>query len=160
MANTRYEVIKIPALDPETDESNFNYDYGVGFSTEYYRGVRSKFENNDDMVGWQCQYQQTPIEREGSVFNPEHMNYYSELPGGEPIKVIAHIDVANGGADYLAMPVVYYYEGVDGNLVGYVEDVVFDNSEKYITEPQVVAKIKQHRIKNLHLELQKLMNAD
>lgn len=152
MKDTRYEVIKIPALDPDTDESNFNYEYGVGFSTEYYRGVRAKFENNDDLVGWSCQYQQMPIEREGAVFNPEHMNYYTNLPGGEPIKVIAHIDVASGGADYLSMPIAYYYESPDGNLVGYVEDVVFDNSEKHITQPQVIAKIKQHKIKNLHVE--------
>ncbi len=104
------------------------------------------------MVGWQCQYMQEPIEREGSVFNPQHMNYYSNLPDGEPIKVISHVDVALGGADYLAMPVVYYYEGDNGDLVGYVEDVVFDNSEKHITQPQVIAKIKKHKIKQMHLE--------
>lgn len=152
MKDTRYEVIKIPALDPETDESNFEYEYGVGFSTKYYQSLRAKFENNDDMVGWNCQYQQTPIERDGAVFNPQHMKYYSSLPGGEPIKVIAHIDVASGGADYLAMPVVYYYESSDGDLEGYVEDVVFDNSEKHITQPQVVAMVKKHVIKHLHAE--------
>ena len=151
MRNTRYEVIKIPALDPDTDESNFNYTYG-GFTTEYYRSLRAKFENNDDMVGWNCQYQQTPIERNGAVFNPEHMNYYSVLPGGEPIKVIAHVDVSLGGGDFLSMPIVYYYEGEDGDLVGYVEDVVFDNSEKHITQPQIIAKIKKHIIKHLHFE--------
>lgn len=152
MKDLRYEIIKIPALDPQTDESNFDYEYGVGFTTKYYQGLRAKFENNDDMVGWQCQYMQEPIEREGSVFNPQHMNYYSNLPDGEPIKVISHVDVALGGADYLAMPVVYYYEGDNGDLVGYVEDVVFDNSEKHITQPQVIAKIKKHKIKQMHLE--------
>lgn len=151
MKDVRYEVIKIPALDPETDESNFNYDYGVGFTTKYYQGLRAKFENNDDMVGWNCQYQQTPIERDGAVFNPQHMNYYSTLPSGAPIKVISHVDISLGGADFLAMPIVYYYD--DGeDLIGYVEDVVFDNSEKHITEPQVVAKVKKHIIKHLHFE--------
>lgn len=152
MADTRYEVIKIPALDPETDESNFNYDYNVGFSTKYFRGVRAKFENNDDLVGWQCQYMQQPIEREGSVFNPEHMNYYSVLPGEKPLKVIAHVDVSLGGADFLAMPVVYYYENGDGELDGYVEAVIFDNSEKTVTQPQVISLIKKHIIKHLHFE--------
>lgn len=152
MKDTRYEVIKIPALDPETDESNFDYDYGVGFSTAYYRGVRSKFENNDDMVGWSCQYQQMPIEREGAVFNPEHMNYYKDLPGGEPIKIIAHCDVALGGGDYLSFPIVYYYETPNGSLVGYVEDVVFDNSEKSVTQPQVLAAIKRNHVKWAHFE--------
>lgn len=151
MADTRYEVIKIPALDPDTDESNFNYEYGVGFTTKYYRSVRAKFENNDDMVGWQCQYMQQPIEREGAVFNPEHMNYYSELPGIEPVKVIAHCDVALGGADYLAFPIAYYFDTPNG-LVGYVDDVVYDNSEKHITQPQVLSKIKKHGITQVHVE--------
>jgi hypothetical protein len=152
MADIRHEVIKIPALDPDTDKSNFEYEYGVGFSTKYYQSLRAKFENNDDMVGWNCQYQQTPIERDGAVFNPQHMNYYSTLPGGEPIKVISHVDVALGGADFLSMPVVYYFDDGEGGLVGYVEDVVFDNSEKHITQPQVIAKVKKHTIKHLHFE--------
>lgn len=152
MKDLRYEIIKIPALDPQTDESNFDYEYGVGFTTKYYQGLRAKFENNDDMVGWQCQYMQEPIEREGSVFHPEHMKYYSVLPGKEPIKIIAHCDIALGGADYLSMPIVYYYENEEGGLDGYVEDVVFDNSEKHITQPQVIAKVKKHIIKYLHFE--------
>ena len=152
MADLRYDIIKIPALDPDTDESNFDYEYGVGFTTKYYRGVRAKFENNDDMVGWQCQYQQTPIEREGAVFNPEHMNYYVDLPGIEPLKIIAHCDVALGGGDYLSFPIAYYYENPDGSLTGYVEDVVFDNSEKTVTQPQVLAAIKRHHVKWIHGE--------
>lgn len=152
MADTRYDIIKIPALDPETDESNFEYEYGVGFTTKYYRGVRAKFENNEDMVGWQCQYMQEPIDRVGAIFNPEHMKYYTTLPMGDPIKVIAHCDISLGGGDFLSMPIVYYYENADGELEGYVEDVVFDNSEKQITQPQVIAKIKKHVIKHVHFE--------
>ena len=152
MKDTRYDIIKIPALDPETDESNFEYEYGVGFTTKYYQGVRAKFENNNDMVGWQCQYMQTPIDRVGAVFNPEQMRYYSTLPGEEPIKVIAHCDIALGGADFLSMPIVYYFDDGEDGLVGYVEDVVFDNSEKHITQPQIIAKIKKHIIKHLHFE--------
>ncbi len=152
MKDVRYEIIKIPALDPVTDESNFDYEYGVGFTTKYYQALRAKFENNNDMVGWQCQYMQNPIEREGAVFNPEGMNYYANLPGEEPIKIVAHCDIALGGADYLSMPVVYYYENEEGGLDGYVEDVVFDNSEKHITQPQIIAKVKKHIIKYLHFE--------
>lgn len=147
----RYDTIKIPALDPETDESNFNYKYGVGFSTEYYHMQRSKHEINDDMAGWAAQYMQEPIEREGAVFNPEHMRYFTKLPDGEPIKVVAHCDVALGGGDFLSFPIVYYYEEGD-DLVGYVVDVVFDNSEKHITQPQVVDKIIKHKIRYPHFE--------
>lgn len=148
----RYKVIIIPALDPETDESNFDYDYGVGFSTEHWRRRRAKFELNNDMAGWYAQCQQQPIDRTGAVFDPEGMRYYSFLPGVDPIKVITHVDVSLGGGDFLSMPVVYYFENGDGGLDGYVEDVIFDNSEKHITEPQVVSMIKKHHIKHVHFE--------
>lgn len=146
--NVRYDVIKIPALDPETDESNFNYKYGVGYSTEYYRARRAKFEMNDDLAGWWSQCQQEPIDRTGAVFNPEHMRYYSTLPEKPLLKVIAHCDVALGGGDYLSFPVVYCFE--DGTM--YMEDVVFDNSEKHITQPQVVSKIINHNLSSAHFE--------
>lgn len=150
--NIRHKTILIPALDPETDQSNFEYDYGVGFSTEYYQMTRAKFEANGDMAGWFAQCQQQPIDRTGAIFDPERMNYYAVLPEEEPIKVISFIDVSLGGADYLSMPVVYYFDDGDGGLVGYVEDVVFDNHEKHITQPQVITKIKKHKIKHLRLE--------
>ena len=152
MKNRRYEVIKIPALDPDTDESNFDYKYGVGFSTEYYRARRAKFEMNNDMAGWFAQCQQEPIDRTNAVFTPETMQYYDYLPEGDPIKVIAHCDVALGGGDFLSFPVAYYYENPDGSMTGYIEDVVFDNSEKHITQPQVVEMIKKHQIKQVHFE--------
>ena len=139
----RWEILKIPALDPVTDESNFDYEYGVGFSTQYYRTKRAKFEENDDMASWFAQCQQEPIERDGAVFNPEHMRFYNGvLPSEEPLKVLCACDVALGGGDYLSMPVAYIYENGDA----YIHDVVFDNSEKDITQPQVLHAIVQNNI--------------
>ena len=130
--NIRYEILKIPALD-ENDESNFDYDYGVGYTTQYYRTLRAKFEENDDMASWYAQYQQEPIERDGAVFNPEHMRFYNGvLPEEEPYRICAACDVALGGEDFLAFAVAYMYE--DGSI--YIDDVVFDNSEKKITKPK------------------------
>lgn len=148
----RVEEIRIPALDPETDESNFDYEFGVGFSTEHYRRIRSKHELNDDMAGWDAQYQQDPTPRDGTVFKPDTMNYFSELPEGEPVKKAAHCDVALGGGDFLSLPIAYYYENPDGSLTGYITDVVFDNTEKNVTQPQVVEKIIKHKLKNVHFE--------
>ena len=148
---SRYDIISIPALN-ENDESNFEYDYGVGYSTKYFLTTRAKFEMNNDIAGWNAQYQQKPIDRDGTVFNPDQMNFYRKLPDKKPLKIISHCDVALGGEDFLAMPVVYYYENDDGELEGYVEDVVYDSSEKHITKPQVIAKIKKHKIRNAHFE--------
>ena len=135
--NIRYDILKIPALD-ENDESNFDYDYGVGYTTQYYRTLRAKFEENDDMASWYAQYQQEPIERDGAVFNPEHMRFYNGvLPEEEPYRICAACDVALGGEDFLAFAVAYMYE--DGSI--YIDDVVFDNSEKKITKPKVANMI-------------------
>lgn len=139
----RWEILKIPALDPVTDESNFDYEYGVGFSTQYYRTKRAKFEENDDTASWFAQCQQEPIERDGAVFNPEHMRFYNGvLPSEEPLKILSACDVALGGGDYLSMPIAYIYESGDV----YIHDVVFDNSEKDITQPQVLKAITDNKV--------------
>lgn len=144
----RVDILKIPALN-ENDESNFEYDYGVGFSTKYYQMTRAKFEANDDMASWFAQYQQEPIERDGAVFNPEHMQFYNGiLPNEEPIRIFSACDVALGGADYLSMPIAYMY--ADGST--YVHDVVFDNSEKDITQQEVIDAIIRNNVGSAFFE--------
>lgn len=131
----------MPALD-ENDESNFNYDYGVGFTTEMYRSLRSGM----DRVSWECVYQQNPIERDGLMF-PE-LKRYLQLPAGQPDAVVAFCDVAFGSDDYLSFPVGYIW-GTDG----YVVDVVFRKRADYkITEPMVAAKIIQHEVQMAEFE--------
>lgn len=145
----RYEVLKLPALDPITDESNFHYKFNVGFSTKYYRTRRAKFEEDDDMASWYSQYQQEPIERDGAVFNAEHMRFYNGvLPNEEPVRICGACDVALGGTDYLAFAVAYIYE--DGSI--YIDDVVFDNSEKNVTKPKVVDMMIDHNLGSAFFE--------
>ena len=147
-AHIRYQVLKIPALN-EKDESNFAYPCDGGYSTEYYQGLRAKFEDNDDFASFCAQYMQEPIERDGAVFNPEHMRFYNGvLPNEEPYRIVAACDVALGGEDYLSFPIAYMYE--DGSV--YVPDVVFDNSEKKVTKPQVVQKFVDHNIGSAFFE--------
>lgn len=142
-SHVRWDVLKLPALDPVTDESNFDYDYNLGFSTQYYRMERAKFEANEDMAGWYSQFQQEPIERDGAVFTPTSMAYYNgELPDEEPVKIVSACDVALGGGDFLSMPVAYVYENGDT----YIHDVVFSNAEKDITEPEVVEAIVRNNV--------------
>lgn len=139
----RWDVIKIPALN-ENDESNFDYDYDVGFSTQHYQQIRAKFEANEDMASWLAQYQQEPIEREGALFTPEFMRFYdgsNDLPAGEPDNIVAACDVAFGGSDFLAFGVLYVY-GEESYLV----DCIFDNHEKDITQPRIVQMIVKHQV--------------
>ena len=145
---TRYKIIKIPAMN-EKDESNFDYDYGVGFSTAKYREIRARFENDGDLASWSAQYMQEPVEREGAVFIPDDMKYYNGiLPNEEPLKVTFACDVALGGDDYLSLPIAYVYE--DGSV--YIDDVVYDNAEKKFTKPQVINKILEHHVTSGYFE--------
>lgn len=143
----RWRVVNTPALD-EHDESNFEYDYGVGFSTEYYIQRRASFERNNDLASWLAQYMGEPIEREGAVFAPDQLRYYNGvLPEEEPDRIFMAVDPAWGGGDFVAAPVVYQY----GDDL-YIADVVFDNSEKNITQPLIVKAIKDNNVAAVKVE--------
>lgn len=146
----RWKFINIPALD-ENDESNFDYLYGVGFSTEEYHRIRAGFERNNDMASWLAQYMGEPIERDGAVFSPDDFRYYNGvLPDGEPDRIFASCDPAWGGGDYVAMPICYKY----GNDI-YVADVVYDNGDKRITQKMIADKVIEHDVAALQIEATK-----
>ena len=146
-AERKWRVLNTPALD-ENDESNFEYEYGVGFSTDYYIQRRASFERNNDMASWLAQYQGEPIERDGAVFVPDQMRYYNGiLPDGDPDRIFMAIDPAWGGGDYVAAPVVYQY----GDDL-YVHDVIYDNGEKNVTQPLIVKAIKDNQIAAVKVE--------
>ncbi len=143
----RTQLIDIPALD-DNEQSNFDYDYGVGFSTEKYQAVRASFERTNDIASWDAQYMQKPIERSGSLFEPDGMRYYNgELPDIVPDMIVAAIDPAYGGGDYVAMPVAFVY-GADI----YIHDVVYNNEDKKITVPECVEKVILHGITSCQIE--------
>lgn len=142
--NPDYRFTVIPALDAN-GESNFQYDYGVGFSTEYYRDMK----NSIDDCTWCAKYQGAPYVRQGLVFPPDSLlRYNGVLPGGSPERIIAACDVAWGGEDYLSMPIVYVYG--DGSM--YCVDVVFSNANKVFTQPEVVGKLLIHRPHQVQFE--------
>ena len=128
----RWKAMNIPALS-DRDISNFNYKYGVGFDTRYYRQRRASFERNGDMASWNAQYMGMPIERDATVFSPEELNYYNgQLPDGEPDKIFIAVDPAWGGGDYVAAPLCYQF----GQEV-YVQDVVYTNLDKSKSQPML-----------------------
>lgn len=132
--NERYRFRVIPALN-EDGESNFNYKFGLGFDTAYYRDMK---ESIDDAT-WNAKYMGTPYVREGLLFPEDELKMYNGvLPEGEPSKV-AVCDVAWGGGDSLAMPIAYIY----GDDV-YIHDVIFNAGDKTTTYPVVIGRCKQH----------------
>lgn len=148
--NRRYRIINLPALN-ENDESNFDYAYGVGFNTDYYRQRRASFERNNDMASWMAQYMGEPIERDGALFSPGEFRYYNGvLPVGEPDRVFMAVDPAFGGGDFVAAPVCFQF----GDDI-YVHDVVYDSGDKRITQPLLAKAVKDYDVQAMQIEANK-----
>jgi predicted phage terminase large subunit-like protein len=137
--NPKARFRKIPALN-DKDESNFDYDYGLGFSTEYYKSLRDRLDKNE----WMAKYMQRPFVREGLLFPEDELNFFNGvLPDGECLKAAA-CDVAWGGGDSLSMPFGSVFgDRTDGPI--YITDWIFNKGDKYVTKPLVVAKTLQHK---------------
>lgn len=151
-ADRRYKVLNLPALN-EKDESNFDYDYGVGFSTAFYHQRRASFEHNNDMASWYAQYQQQPIEREGALFTPETTRMYNGiLPEEAVTKVFMAVDPAFGGGDFVAGPVCVKTES--GDI--YVEDVIYDDADKKETIPKLARLVIRHGVRHIQFAVNKM----
>lgn len=138
----RAKFIRIPAVD-ENDESNFDYAYGVGFSTEFYRKQRSIM----DEVSWKALYMNEPVEREGLLYHQDELRRYFELPEQEPDAILAVCDTKDRGTDYCVMPIAYQY----GDLY-YIEDFICDNANPEVVEARLVAKLLKHRVQAARFE--------
>lgn len=146
--NRKYKIINIPALNDD-DESNFQYKYGVGYSTDYYRQRRASFERNNDLGSWLAQYMGEPVEREGTLFDSGDLQYYNGvLPAEDPVRISSVVDVAWGGGDYTASVMAYCYE--DGSV--YIHDVVFNNGDKKVTQPLIARKLMMHNVRDVDFE--------
>lgn len=126
----RCKIIETPALDPVTDESNFEYirEGRKVFTTQYFRDQREMLSAEQ----FESEFQQQPFEAKGILFPEAALNRYFELPvDREPDSIIAVCDTADKGADYCSMPIAAVY----GDEV-YIVDVVFDDSPPEVTKPE------------------------
>ena len=138
--NKRVKIIETPALDPETDESNFEYTReGVKvFTTQYFRDQREMLSAEQ----FESEFQQQPFEAKGLLFPEHNLNRFFELPVDmDPDAVVAIGDPAEKGEDYTSMPVGKVY----GDDV-YIVDVVFDDSPPEVTKPECAKMIIDHNV--------------
>lgn len=134
--------INIPALD-ENDESNFDYDYGVGYSTATLHAQR---EIMDD-ASWRALYMCQPIEREGLVYSEDELRRYFELPKGDPDGIIGVCDTKDKGADYAFLPVAYVY-GEDY----YIDDCICDNNLPNIVDARLTEILVRDKVQMCRFE--------
>lgn len=138
----RAEFIVIPALN-EKDESNFDYSYGVGFSTKFYHEQRKIMDD----ASWRALYMNQPIEREGLLYHADELRRYFELPDGEPDAVLAVCDTKDRGKDYAVLPVAYLY----GNDY-YIVDCICDNGLPETVDARLADILLRHKVKSCRFE--------
>lgn len=138
----RARFITLPALD-ENDESNFDYPYGLGYSTKTLREQREVMSD----VDWRALFMNEPIERMGLLYNSDELRRYFELPEGEPDAIIAVCDPKDKGKDYCVMPVAIQY-GPDF----YIDGVICDNSNPKVVEPRLAQMLKDKGVQLARFE--------
>ena len=138
----RARFIVMPALD-EDDESNFDYPYEVGFTTQFYHEQREIMED----ANWRALYMGEPIERTGLLYPADELRRYFELPDDEPDAIIAACDPKDKGSDYCVMPIAYQY-GPDF----YIHAVICDNSSPNVVEPRLANALVEHRVQLARFE--------
>ena len=140
--NPRAKFIVIPAMD-ENDESNFDYAYGVGFNTQFYRQQRDIMDD----ASWRALYMNLPIEREGLLYHADELRRYFELPSEDPDGIIGICDTKDKGTDYAFLPVAYVY-----GQNYYIDDCICDNGLPEIVDARLADILVRHKVKMCRFE--------
>lgn len=138
----RAKFIIVPALNDQ-DESNFDYLYGVGFSTEFYQQQKEIM----DEISFNALYMQKPIEREGILYHPSELRRFFKLPDAEPDGIISICDTKDKGKDYEFLPVAYLF----GEDI-YIADCICDNGKPEVVEERVALKLVEHHVQMARFE--------
>ena len=138
----RARFIVIPAMD-DNDESNFDYAYGVGFNTQFYRQQRDIMDD----ASWRALYMNQPIERDGLLFQEDELRRYFELPSDDPDAIIGVCDTKDKGTDYAVLPVAYVY-GQDY----YIDDCICDNGLPEIVDARLAEILVRNKVKLARFE--------
>ena len=134
--------IRFSALD-ENDESNFDYPYGLGYSTKALHEQRDIM----DEPSWRALFCNGPIEREGLLYEANELRRFFDLPEKEPDTILAICDTKEQGSDYCVMPIFYQY-GMDF----YLDAVIFDNGKVETVEERVAQALVDRRVRMCRIE--------
>ena len=138
----RSRFISVPALN-EKEESNFDYDYNVGFDTKYFLDMKQSMDD----VSFRCLFMNQPIEREGLLYHDEDFERYYELPDREPDSILGICDTKDRGTDFCFLPIFYQY----GDKY-YWEDCAYDNGAIEIVDELCASVIIKHNPHSVQFE--------
>jgi predicted phage terminase large subunit-like protein len=138
----RAKFIVLPAMNAN-DESNFDYAYGVGFNTQFYRQQRDIMDD----ASWRALYMNEPIEREGLLYHQDELRRYFELPEEAPDAIIGICDTKDKGTDYAFLPVAYVY-----GQNYYIEDCICDNGLPEIVDARLADILVRYKVNQCRFE--------
>lgn len=138
----RAKFIAVPALN-ENEESNFDYDYNVGFDTKYFLDMKQSMDD----VSFRCLFMNQPIEREGLLYHDDDFERYYELPDREPDSILGICDTKDRGTDFCFLPIFYQY----GDKY-YWEDCTYDNGAIEIVDELCASVIIKHNPHSVQFE--------
>lgn len=139
----RCRFIAVPDIDPETGESNFDYDVN-GFTAEFFHDQELAM----DEVSYRCLYKNDPIEREGLLYTAEELRYFADLPEREPDAIMAVCDTKSRGIDYLVLPVLYQYD----NDYYLVDCICSDSSDYGVQYGRMADMLVSHGVQQCEFE--------
>lgn len=138
----RARFIVLPAMD-ENDESNFDYAYGLGFTTEFYREQRDIMDD----ISWKALYMNEPIEREGLLYHKDELRRYFELPKGTPDAILGVCDTKDRGSDFAVLIIDYVY-GLDH----YIVDMICDDGLPETVDARLVEILMRYKVQQCRFE--------
>lgn len=141
-SSPRAKFIVIPAVD-KNDESNFDYAYGVGFTTHFYHEQREIMED----ASWRALYMNQPIEREGRLYDSDELRRFFYLPDTPPDAIIGVCDTKDRGKDFAVLPVAYVY-GQDY----YISDVLCDDSNPDVLDVRMADILLRNKVQLCRFE--------
>lgn len=119
--NPRVKVIAMPDIDPNTGESNFDYEYG-GFTVAFFNDQAHLMDD----ISYKCLFKQEPVEREGLLYHEDDLRRYTTLPNREPDAILGVCDTKSKGVDFMVLPCFYQY---DDDF--YMVDCICDDSSDF-----------------------------
>lgn len=138
-----YKFIAVPDIDPQTGESNFDYDYN-GMTVDFFRDQELLM----DEITYRCLYKNEPIEREGLLYHEDELRRFDVLPGREPDAILGICDTKSTGIDYMFLPVAYQF---DSDF--YIEDCVCNNTSDFSVQYQRLTEtILKHNMQQCEFE--------
>lgn len=140
----RVRFIAVPDIDPETGESNFDFEFN-GFDVDFFRDQELAM----DEISYKCLYKNEPIEREGLLYHEDDLRRYLVMPTEDPDAIIGICDTKDKGTDYYFLPCCYVY-GDDYYCVDCICDNGSDYGVQYQRSANLIVNNKMQKIEFEH----------